>query len=284
MCLVTLVLSGLAVFEIAQWHITRHLAQLALHAAGRAGAVTNANPQAIRATAAAALAPRIAARAGLRSWRIEILSPTATMFSDFSDAQLSREERRATIRNDFLAEQHASHQARGWANGIGPASGKDIFHANTLRLRLTVLYAPVVPGIATLLRLLPQTGVPAADQAHRHGMLAIVIEADTAIHSHPALWGEPLVDRSDVIPVGNASRAYPLAPGRDQPDDTSGSARVQSPGQYLNITDDRAPDTRPDREGGTAMRSLAPVAPANRTDAVNDQDALCGTLLCCPPK
>ena len=142
-CLVTLVLSGLAVFEIAQWHITRHLAQLALHAAGRAGAVSNANPQAIRATAAAALAPRIAARAGLRSWRIEILSPTATMFSDFSDAQLSREERRATIRNDFLAEQHASHQARGWANGIGPASGKDIFHANTLRLRLTVLYAPV---------------------------------------------------------------------------------------------------------------------------------------------
>ena len=45
-CLLALTLAGFTAFEIAQWHVTRYLARLALHAAAREGAITGANPDA----------------------------------------------------------------------------------------------------------------------------------------------------------------------------------------------------------------------------------------------
>ena len=313
-CLLALVLAAFTVFEIAQWHVTRHLARLALHAAAREGAVTNANPQTIRRAATIALASRYAPAShrssaqvhdvdsipeqvnptGLSPWRVDILSPSAPMFADFADAELSRSQRRSTIRNDFLAEQHAAHHARGWDGGNGPQSGKNIFDANTLRLRLTVLHAPRVPGVAMLVRALVPTGEPITDAAHRNGLLAITIEADSAMHSHPMLWVEPSRRRDDAILASNARFAWPQAAGARQ-NGNSGGARLRNR--------DDAPDTSPGAgeapgaiPGTSAFASpthraeFAPITgtlptrstpAADRLTTNSDTDALCGILLCC---
>ena len=316
-CLLALLLAGFTVFEIAQWHVTRHLTRLALHAATREGALTGANPKSIESAAATVLRSRHApirrlpaidareihsipgqrVRSGLRPLRIEILSPTAPMFADFADAPLSQTRQRPTIRNDFLAEQHAAHRARGWEGGAGPLSRKDIFDANTLRLRLTVLHAPHVPGLAMLIRMMPATGDPVTDTAHRNGLLPIAVEADSAMHSHPMLWVEPSPPRDDAPLASNGRIAGPQAVGAHQ-DGSRGDARLQ--GQ------DEAPDT----SLGTRMASgsvagtsafanpayraeLTPIAnalpartklAADRPNLTPDTAALCGTLLCCPAK
>lgn len=333
LCLIALVLAGFAVFEIAQWHITRHLARLALHAAGREGAITHANPQTIRLAAEAILSPGVAGSArrttarssefasvhgggiqlsevsrhsttlaisGMRSWHLEILSPTTAMFSDFRDAPLSRARGRATIRNDFLAEQHAAHQTRGWANGIGPASGNDIFEANTLRLRLTVLYAPLMPGIGMIVRMMPPTGDPRADHARRRGMLAIVIEAGTAMHSHPTMWVDQPADRSGVVPedktgnshrdaAGNLSydkRDAPGNPSYDNPD----TSRTRSLGRFHGELAASTFGSRPNSANRIAVTPTvsgsppAPAVPVKPREAQHEHEELCGTLLCCPPR
>ena len=313
-CLLALVLAGFTVFEIAQWHVTRHLARLALHAAAREGAVTNANPQAIRSTAAIALRSRRAqarhlrttlaydvasipeqlVRSGLSPWHIEILSPSAPMFADFADARLSQTQRRPTIRNDFLAEQHDAYRARGWVGGVGPRSGKDIFDANTLRLRLTLLHAPRVPGVAMLMRALPATGDRITDAAHRNGLLAITIEADNAMHSHPMLWVEASQHRESAILASSARSAAPHAAGARQ-NGNSGDAYLRSR--------DEAPESSPG--AGTVSRAVSgisaftspthraqftpiadtlptrPTPAADRLNMTPDTAALCGTLLCC---
>ncbi len=322
LCLISLVLAGLAVFEITQWHTTRHLARLAVHAAGREGAITQANPQAIRFAVDGILSPgatatkqhtavhgsqfastpsgknqwsdiahsaRKLAIAGMRSWHLEILSPTTTMFSDFSDELLSRAGHRPTIRNDFLAEQHADNQARGWANGLGPVSGKDIFQANTLRLRLTVLYAPLVPGIGVIVRMMPPTGDLRADHAYRSGMLPIVIEADTAMHSHPMIWTETPGDRGGTVTADKTGQSHPRTSG-NLPDGTSGHSGLKTQNPLPGEMSPKASRPRPDLDRRTAVTPTvkgSPIAPAVAVSAPNplrDQEALCGTLLCCPPK
>lgn len=322
LCLIALVLAGFAVFEIAQWHITRHLARLALHAAGREGAITHAHPQTIRLAAEAILSPGVAelarratarssefatvhgggiplsevsrhsrtlAISGMRSWHLEILSPTKAMFSDFRDAPLSRARGRATIRNDFLAEQHAAHQARGWASGIGPASGKDIFEANTLRLRLTVLYAPLMPGIGMIVRMIPPTGDPRADHARRRGMLAIVIEAGTAMHSHPTMWVDQPADPSGVVPEDKTGSSHRDAAGNPSYDkrDTS---RARSLGRFHGELAASASGSGPNSANRIAVTPTvsgsppAPAIPVKPREAQHEPEGLCGTLLCCPPR
>ena len=315
LCLLALVLAGFTVFEIAHWHVTRHLARLALHAAAREGAVTSANPKAILSAAATALSSRHAltrhlsttparnvasipgqfSRSGLPPWHIEILSPSAPMFADFADARLSQTQRRPTIRNDFLAEQHDAYRARGWVGGVGPRSGKDIFDANTLRLRLTLLHAPRVPGVAMLMRALPATGDRITDAAHRLGLLAITIEEDSAMHSHPMLWAEASRHRDDALLASSARSAGPLAAGAQQKGDSS-DARLRdredaldaSPGAgtvsgAVSGTSAFASPTH--RAEFTPIADTLATHPTHAADRLNmspDTAALCATLLCCP--
>ena len=314
-CLLALTLAGFTAFEIAQWHVTRYLARLALHAAAREGAITGANPQAIRRAASIALASRHAttrhhfphhalnapgfpqqmAGSGLSPAHIEILSPSSPMFADFADADLSRTQQRPTIRNDFLAEQHAAHHARGWGGGAGPRSGNDIFDANTLRLRLTVLHAIRVPVVAMLVRALPATGDRITDAAHRNGLLAITLEADSAMHSHPMLWAESSL-RHDSAPVAGIAQNAASGP--------TGTQQISSRSETRLRSQDAVPDmlptqraasgavsgnslfTRPGRRTGfTAISATTPkrTQTANdRPDITPDSAALCGSLLCCP--
>ncbi len=315
LCLLALVLAGFTVFEIAHWHVTRHLARLALHAAARDGAVTSANPKAILSAASTALSSRHAltrhlsttparnvasipgqfARSGLPTWHIEILSPSAPMFEDFADARLSQTQRRPTIRNDFLAEQHAAHRARGWIDGAGPQSGKDIFDANTLRVRLTVLHAPRVPVVAMLVRALPATGDRITDTAHRFGLLAITIEEDSAMHSHPMLWAEASRHRDDALLASSARSAGPLAAGAQQKGN-SGDARLRGREDALDAspgagTVSGAVSGTSAFASPTLRAEFTPIAdtlatrPTHAADRLNmspDTAALCATLLCCP--
>lgn len=305
--LLTLVIAGFAVFEIAQWHLTRQLAWLAIHEAGRRGAVMGADPRAIRSAVQEALAPRAGSvgRAGnahirqrqlahthadhqsLPAWHIEVLTPSAPMFVDFSDGALSRGQRLPTISNDYLAEQHAAHLMRGWQDGRGPISGKTIFEANTLGLRLTVLHAPLSPGAATLLRLLPDTGNALTDAARRRGLLAITIESATVMHSHPVQWtqgrdqqvrtdasenetGKHVNSRNGVVPSFRHDAARIHADKDPGPDPAPGSRDAFDPGMTQRTA--RMQDAASDAHRSDGAKNI---------DGTKDHDALCGTLLCC---
>lgn len=301
-CLLALVVAGFAVFEIAHWHQTRQLAWLTLHEAGRRGAVTGADPQAIRSAVEQSRARHAASsrrrgtvrmgqryledvrigQEGIPAWHIEILSPSASVFSDFADATLTRRRRLPTISNDYLAEQHAAHLERGWPEGRGPISGKSIFEANTLGLRLTVLHAPLAPGVATLLRLLPESGNALTDTARRHGLLAITIESATAMHSHPVKWPDAQNQR----------------PWINGPEDVTGNKQPTPFSAVLPFGEDAArghadQDARPSpaQKPPESLAPDLPLPPSQRQGARSNargfgveknHDALCGTLLCCP--
>jgi hypothetical protein len=210
-----LMLAGLLVVETARWHMTRQMLSLALLEAARAGATAHARPGAIEDAFQLALLPMFqpagqhaSARARMDAefralsrqtgevpWRIEILQPGAAAYADFAEPGLlvtgapgvPRVPGVRAIRNDYQAEQHARRREQGWVGGRGPRSGLTIFQANTLRLRLTYLHAPVVPGARTLLRGLWAASATGGAGAQA-GLLTIVVHMELGMHTHPVQW------------------------------------------------------------------------------------------------
>jgi hypothetical protein len=94
------------------------------------------------------------------------------------------------IDNNYQAEQHARHRSQGKPDGVGNASGLNIFQANTLRLRLTYLLKPLNPLVRRILQTLDNPHGGYGQQAMaRAGVLPIVLELDMDIQSHPLNWG-----------------------------------------------------------------------------------------------
>lgn len=209
---------GLGSVEFAHWQLTRQAVDHALMEAAREGAVTNGDPVAMRRRFDAALLPlfgggtsrdtlaeatarmasrsaRIEAETGVAAMRLEVLGPGKSSFADFADPALSAQFGRRAINNDYLAEGHARDVQRGWSGGQGPSSGRDRFDANQLRLRLTYLHAPLLPGLRTLMQGLstdtpnPGDDAYAAQARARAGMLVITREFSTMMQSHPVEWG-----------------------------------------------------------------------------------------------
>jgi hypothetical protein len=178
---IPLLLAATLVIEGAGWHMLRQAASLALLEAARAGATGHARPRVIDAAFAHAMLPlHIPAY-----WRIDILKPDAPAYVDFADTATAVPGASGlrAIRNDYQALQHAGRIARGWPAGRGPRSGKTIFQANTLRLRLELHHRPWTPLARAVVRAV------ASDRAGRQGLVIMKMEIEEAMQSHPVDWG-----------------------------------------------------------------------------------------------
>lgn len=196
------------IIELARIHQIKSIARLALYETGKSASVTHAKPEIYenvfkqhmltlyvpKGSHASAQhrqsveMNRQLEQTGVPVWKLEVLSPTQASFRDFSDSKLSRANRQATIRNDYQKEQHRQGLSRGWQAGLGPVSGQTIFQANTLKLRLTYLHQPFLPGLQSALRLLGAMSSGEKNQAWRKGLFAIVITHEVMMQSDLKNW------------------------------------------------------------------------------------------------
>jgi hypothetical protein len=286
-----LLFCALFVVEAARWHMTRQMLNLALLEAARAGSVAHARPMVMERAFERALLPLfepagrhasaqarmraafldIARQTGVLAWNLDVLSPSAAAYTDFGDPGLrvAGAPGLAAIRNDYQAEQHDRRRRMGWASGRGPRSGTTIFEANTLRLRLRYIHAPLVPGLRALLRQVAAMH-GAHDPAARAGMLVIAMEVTMPMQSHPVHWqvrsqpsrravGDPLLKRQTRIADGNISGA----PGVVDAYGAGASKREAAAN----------PDT-PDT--ADQLQTASGNGPVDENEAV-----ACGVVLCC---
>lgn len=198
-----MLLLALGTIEAVRWQLTRQIVHLALLQAARAGATTHGDPVHIRAAFQQALLPlhagagdqagarhrqahaqaRIAGQVGASPWRIEILRP---------DAQAFRDHARPGLRTDAPAGLPAidnAYQALQYARRPDLPDSRSIFRANTLRLRLTYLYRPLLPPLRALLAgLAGGADGSYANAARANGLAPIGMELEVEMHSHPVDW------------------------------------------------------------------------------------------------
>ena len=201
--------AGLAALEFTHWQLMRHLAQVALTEAARAGAAGHLRPDLMARDFEAGMAPRYAApggdsrqrlraawartqaRTGLPAWRVWVLQPDQPAYADFGQRGLPLPDDlrgRPAIRNDYQAEQHAGHVAR-WPQGRGPRSRLTIYEANTLRLRLVYMVEPLLPALRPLLRgLAPAVADACTRQILAAGALPLSLDLAMDMQSHPVRW------------------------------------------------------------------------------------------------
>jgi Tfp pilus assembly protein PilV len=294
---------GLGSVEFAHWQLTRQAVDYALMEAAREGAVTHGDPVAMRRRFDAALLPlfgggtsqqtlaeaaarmasraaRIETDAGVPAMRLEVLGPGRSSFNDFADPALAAQFGRRTINNDYLAEAHARDVQRGWPAGRGPASGQDRFDANLLRLRLTYLHTPLLPGLRTLLQTLSgPSAEPAATETAdaytkqaraRAGMLSITREFSTLMQSHAVEWSEGSYQAAwGAAQLGDAPMVNTTVGGIGQIGSGGGTATPCQASACLPGTP-ATPTTPP----WTAPGSPGTIQPG---------DPACGISVCCAP-
>lgn len=163
-------LLALGTVEAVRWQLTRQVVHLALLQAARAGATAQADPARIRAAFQQALLPLHAGNGG--------------------DAGARRRQASAQAR---IA---ASVGASPWRIEIlrpDLPDSRGIFLANTLRLRLTYLYRPLLPPLHALLAALAGADGSYAAAAWANGLAPIAMELELEMHSHPVDWrgGQP---------------------------------------------------------------------------------------------
>lgn len=304
--IVPVLLAGLGIVEIAQWFFTKQAVSLALLEAGRAASVDHANPKTIELAFERAMQPLFTSSSGQPAstrlhaalqqrqlatgaapWQIEVLSPSAAAFNDFSQPglQVKGAQGLAAINNHYLAEQHERLHQQGMLNGLGPQSKLTIFQANTLVLRVSWLHQPLVPGVSGLLRMLGKPhGSYSQHAMATGGYLPIKQELALVMQSHPANWpalangkvtgpeiiGAVATDNTPIDPcVGiwcvrdwqSTSDSANNAPGGPGPaPDTRTPPSAQPPGIPL------------DQDGSVPPSGLPNLDPA---------DPACGISLCC---
>lgn len=192
-----ILLVGLGVVELAQWFFLKQAISLALLEAGRAGITEHNSPQAMQDAFKRALQP-VAPLARSDHWRIEVISPSPFAFQDFADKTLSATSPHGllVINNDYQSEHHERNIERGSIEGRGLYSSQTIFEANTLALRLTYGHAPLLPGVAALLRMLPASE-GYAGRTLQSGRLPLRQELRLNMQSHPMAW--PLTNDGHVV-------------------------------------------------------------------------------------
>ncbi|SHI28061.1 hypothetical protein SAMN04488135_11915 [Pollutimonas bauzanensis] len=322
---IPLLLLGLGSIEAAQWFFAKQAASLALLEAGRAAITAHARPEVIETAFEQALTPLFAAgqgggarqrlaraleqrsqATGAAPWRIEVLSPPAQAFLDFSDPTLAiaRATGLAAINNNYLAEQD-QRLREGPGGGLGAQSGLSILQANTLVLRLTYLHEPVLPGMKGLMRLLGAGGGSYGRQAMaRGGYLPVMQEIALVMQSHPVNW--PLPAAGKVVGPQAAPGAPPLpaascqglwCAGRRPAGIPPGAAAPAAATPEPAVQDAAWPDADP---GGllppwppaAAQEGGPPGAPMAGGDAdaagsgmpgATPEGAACPAASCCPP-
>lgn len=301
-----LLMAALGSIELAQWFYTRQAVSVALLDAGRA-AITSHNrsdhiiaafelalrplfvsssPQATEQRVVHALANRHR-RMNAAPWQIEVLSPSASAFADFADAQLQVDGAvgKPSINNNYLAEQDARYRASGWANGFGPISGQTIYEANTAVLRLSWLHEPLLPLMVPLLKALGDPQGSYRQRALARGYLPMTRQMTLMMQSHPVQWADSPDGKVIYGPeigkmaqhcsgwlCGTSTPVLPLTPTPSTELDD-----INRP-----VPPDRAPPLPQDDSKGTNAEGT--TGPDVHPDLqVNENDPACGITLCCGP-
>ena len=195
------VLLGLLTIEAARWQGVRQIVHLALMEAARAGATSHGDPSRIRVAFLQALLPlhadaqgqagaprrqiqeldRSATLMGTTPWRIEILQPDAQAFRDHARPGLDTTAPRGlrAIDHNYQDLQQARRPLPG---------NRNIFRANTLKLRLTYLYRPLLPPLRVLLAALGKPDGSYVAAARARGLAPISMELEMEMQSHPVEW------------------------------------------------------------------------------------------------
>ncbi len=280
-----LLMLGLGATEAAHWYGTRQIVSLALMEAARAGSTNHMHPQIMAQAFEDALLPlykrpsRESSQArveralqqrrvdlGEPPWQITVRSPTPEAFQDFADPGLvlPKARRHPTINNDYLQEQHQQHAKRGWHKGQGPASGQDIFQANTLALELVWPHRPRLPLIVPILKRLGDPHGSYSEQALANGYLPMARGISMVMQSHPVLWSTT---------AGNKVILQATHDAVDAPDH-SGLEAGTGGGEHK---EDGGPTSgNPDHNGTTpGPQNPEPDMPPVRNDPA------CGVSLCC---
>lgn len=305
---IPVLLIGLGGIEAAQWLYIKQAISLALVQAGRAGIVEHANPQVIEAAFEHALLPlypptasqsseqrmrakfaQRSAKTGLPPWQIEIISPSAHAFQDFSDGQSlkGRQTGLAAINNSYQAEQDKRYRAKGWADGLGPNSGLSIHQANTLVLRVTYLHEPLLPGMRGLMRALSaRTDSYASQSMARGGYLPITQRATLTMQSDPLDWSSPpnrRVIKAQASPV--ALMSYPAEACRGIWCLESRRSPLTPPAIEADTVNPASggPPASADAATNQGPNAPPPVHAPPPGPSVALDDPACGITLCCVP-
>ena len=195
-----LLLTAMGGIEISHLMFIRQAINVALMEAGRAGSTLNAHPAYIATAFEHALEPlypptrtetseqrvrkamaRHRENYREQPWHIQLITPHSTAFADFStsDQTVKHASGFTTIDNSYQLEHHQAHISKGWSEGMGPISGQTIFEANTLSLRLTWQYQPLLPGLGMIIG----------------NTLSLEEDVILTMQSHPVLWPDDPLGR-----------------------------------------------------------------------------------------
>ena len=289
---------GLGSIELSHWFYTRQAVSLALLDAGRAAITDHNRPVRITAAFEHALKPLYASasptataqavRNALNrrrtimndaSWKIEVLSPSASAYTDFADAsvRINGATGLPGINNDYLAEQDQRYRAKGWVDGRGPASGQTIYEANTAVLRLSWLHEPQLPLITPILRALGNPAGSYRQRALAHGYVPMTRQITLLMQSHPVRWtndpeGKVLYGPESSTPIPDCSGW--LCTG-------GGGANTDNPGiTPLPGFDDSSPK-QPDIPAAPPAYGDGDEGAGFPDLVINPDDPECGVTLCC---
>lgn len=278
---------GMGGVELAHWMSLRQTLSLALMDAARAGATRQARPQAIADAFEQGLRQLYIQPAALTHalqtrrqrlgapWRIHILQPAPAAFRDHADASLNGPRQhpgQALIRNDYQAQQQARRIRQGWPQGRGPQSDATIFQANTLLMDLWWPQAPMLPGVAAIVRALaPIHGDPIGRQMMQSGYLPFRRRIRMVMQSHPAAWPDlpdgrvrhaAPADASGDLQAGSPPGITPIDPHRElpsqPPEQTSPGAAPETPAYPPQADPPDAPGSGDQKAGGEAPGICTP--------------------------
>ena len=293
--LIPLMLTAALALEISHSQQVRHVALLALYEAARAGSVAGANQQIVNQTFKQAILPSYAARGihqspadrlefrakkimrltGLRLWEIKVMNPNSSVFKDFSHPELSKKFGRASLRNDYLDEQHQNNIRKGWSEGRGPVSKQTVFEANTLRLTLSLIYQPLVPGTGMILKIFSRTRTDRTGIAWSKGYLVANLMTEVMMQSH-ALQGETI--------QGEHSAEH-LPPITQQYKPPINQARTPSVSKYTGPWQTEKRQTRENLPTAHTTNSNSQINAKNdqsiSEDIQRNENNICDGLICC---
>lgn len=299
-----LLMLGLGSVEASHWFYTRQALSLALLDAGRA-AITDHNRAArIITTFETSLRP-LYAKAGPadttqrlqqaldsrqsrmqdKPWQIEVLSPSASAYADFSDTGLRIDDAsgRPAINNHYLAEQDDRNRKKGWAHGQGPVSGQTIYDANTVVLRLSWLHEPRLPMMRPLLRTLGNTHGSYRQRGFAQGYLPMTRQITMLMQSHPVHWHDDPSGKVIYRPENDTGtlicRTWLCNTTTDAPLATFGTSLPGSSDESITTSPDLA---HPDHSNPTVPAGESRHGDtAAGTPEVDTNDPACGAVLCC---
>jgi hypothetical protein len=158
-------------YELTEWHTTRQRLALISQRAVDAASLSGAHPKTLKKHLSAA-------RGQTFKWPIQacVVDPISALMQDFQDRHLTLDAT-PRIRYNHIAQQQRDAQARGWAAGRGPASGKTISEANRLNVVVLAHYTPALPWVRRWV-----------------GPMLIEVKHQAVMQSHRAFFVNPCVE------------------------------------------------------------------------------------------